>query len=515
MSVLLEMKNVTKKFGNFKAISDINLSVNKNEIHAICGENGAGKSTLMKVLSGVYPFGSFEGQISFDGKEVEFNTIRDSEKEGIVIIHQELMLIPQLSVMENIFLGHEVKNNGVIDWNKQRELTHYFLRLVGLDNSGVNAETLVEDLSVGNQQLIEIAKALNKNAKLLILDEPTAALNELESQKLLELLKSLKDNGMTMIMISHKLNEIVDVCDGCTVIRDGKKIVDYDTTKKKIEQQDIVKHMVGRDLSSIFPDKVHKVSNDKILEVKDLTVLNPLTGRKRLENINFYLKEGEVLGFSGLMGAGRTELALSIFGQMYGKIADGKVFVRGKEINFKSISKVMENKIAYVSEDRKRNGLVLDMELFKNMSLSTLKKVSKNNVINEELELKQAEDYRKTLNMRFDNLYQTASSLSGGNQQKVVLAKWLLTEPDILILDEPTRGIDVGAKQEIYQIINELAKSGKSIIVISSELPELIGLVDRTYVLNEGRIIDELLGNKITPEAIMSKIVSDKKEGVC
>lgn len=513
MEYILEMKKVTKKFGDFKAISDIDLAVKRNDIHAICGENGAGKSTLMKILSGVYNHKEFEGEILFEGESCKFDTIRDSESKGIVIIHQELMLIPQLSVMENLFLGNEVVKNGSIDWKEQRRLTYYFLRMVGLDNTEVTADTLIEDLGVGHQQLVEIAKALNKDAKLLILDEPTAALNELESQKLLELLLSLKENGMTSIMISHKLNEIVQVCDACTVIRDGKKIIDYEESKE-IEEKEIVKNMVGRDMSDIYPSKTHEISEETILEVENLTVLNPDTERERLSNINFNLKKGEVLGIAGLMGAGRTELALSIFGQMYGKVASGKVKVNGSEIDFSSIDKVMNSKVAYVSEDRKKYGLILDMPLFKNMSLSTLHEVSDNLIINVDKEIEQAEEYRKVLNMRIDNIHQEAGSLSGGNQQKVVLAKWLLTQPDILILDEPTRGIDVGAKQEIYQIINELAKQGKSIILFSSELPELIGLSDRVYVLNEGRIIGELTSGNITPELVMQKIVSDKKESV-
>ncbi|MFV0288664.1 MAG: ATP-binding cassette domain-containing protein [Mycoplasmatales bacterium] len=511
MDVVLEMKNVTKKFGNFKAISNIDLTVRKNDIHAICGENGAGKSTLMKVLSGVYDNKSFEGEIIFNKEKCEFSSIRDSEEKGIVIIHQELMLIPELSVMENIFLGNEEKKYGKIDWAKQKEMTYYFLRMVGIENE-VSADDLVEDLGVGQQQLIEIAKALNKDAKLLILDEPTAALNEIESQNLLKLLKNLQANGMTAIMISHKLNEIIEVCNACTVIRDGEKIIDYDTKEKEIEEKEIVKNMVGRDMSDIYPKKEHKVSNEKILEVENLTVLNPDNGRERIKNVTFNLKEGEVLGIAGLMGAGRTEIALSIFGQMYGKVTSGVVKKEGKEIEYTNINKALEAKIAYVSEDRKKNGLVLENPLYENMSLATLDKISKNKIIDKIKELEQAEEYKKILKMRVDSVSQAADSLSGGNQQKVVLAKWLLTDPDILILDEPTRGIDVGAKQEIYQIINDLAKQGKSIILISSELPELIGLSDRVYVLNEGKIIGELENKEITPENIMSKIVSDKKE---
>lgn len=508
MQNFLEIKQVTKKFGDFKAIDSIDMSVEQGEIHAICGENGAGKSTLMKTLSGVYPTGTYDGEFYLDGQLCDFKDIKDSEKHGIVIIHQELTLIPELSVMENIFLGNEMQKSKVINWEEQKKSAIQLMKLVGLTEK---PETLVMDLGIGQQQLIEIAKALSKNAKVLILDEPTAALNEIESQKLLELLKKLRANGLTAVMISHKLNEIVEVCDSVTIIRDGQKIETIKVQGEKLDQNRIIKGMVGRSMDEIYPTKEHSISDANILEVKNLTVLNPETGRPRIKDVCFSLKKGEVLGISGLMGAGRTELATTIFGSMYGKVVSGEVLVNEKPINFSSVKHAMDAGIAYVSEDRKKFGLVLDDTLARNMSLATLDKISKNKVVDDNQEQKQALEYKEQLNMRITSVNQLASSLSGGNQQKIVLAKWLLSEPDILILDEPTRGIDVGAKQEIYQIINELSKQGKSIILISSEMPELIGMSDRVYVMNEGRIIKEL-SEEISAEIIMEAIVNDKKE---
>ncbi|WOO86703.1 sugar ABC transporter ATP-binding protein [Mollicutes bacterium LVI A0039] len=506
MKKFLEIKNVTKRFGDFKAIDSITMDVSQNEIHAICGENGAGKSTLMKTLSGVYPSGTYEGEFHFEGKLCQFKDIKDSEKSGIVIIHQELTLIPELSIMENIFLGNEMQSGNVVNWSEQKKSALQLMKLVGLTEK---PETLVVDLGIGQQQLIEIAKALSKNSKILILDEPTAALNEIESQKLLDLLKKLRNNGLTAMIISHKLNEIIEVCDRVTIIRDGKKIETLDVSAE-LDQGRIIKGMVGRSMDDIYPQKTHSISTDNILEVKDLTVLNPETGRPRLEKVNFHLKKGEVVGIGGLMGAGRTELALTIFGNMYGKVVSGEILVNGKKIDFSTVKKAMSEGIAYVSEDRKKYGLVLDDTLAKNMSLATLDEISTRHVIDKNQEQQQALDYKEQLNMRITSINQLASSLSGGNQQKIVLAKWLLANPEILILDEPTRGIDVGAKQEIYQIINELSKQGKSIILISSEMPELIGISDRVYVMNEGRIIKELSEN-INAEIIMEAIVKDKK----
>lgn len=502
---MLKMEQVSKKFGNFTAIDKIDLIVNKNEIHAICGENGAGKSTLMKVLSGVYPRDEYTGTIYFEDQLCEFDKIRDSEETGIVIIHQELTLVSELSIMENIFLCNEIHKKGKIDWIKQFEITRQLLKLVGLEES---PNEKVGDLGIGKQQLVEICKALNKNAKLLILDEPTAALNELESQRLLELMKKLQANGMTAIMISHKLNEIIQICDRVTVIRDGKKIETL-SLKDGIEQARIVKGMVGRDIENIYPQKKYINSDEKILEINNLTAINPDTGRERIKDISFHLKKGEILGLAGLMGAGRSEIALSIFGKSYTKDTTFTAKKNGDPIELDTITKAISQKIAYVSEDRKKYGLILDAPLSMNMTLSTLDKISNHCIIDAELEYKNSMKYKEILKMRIDNIHQSAGSLSGGNQQKVVLAKWLLTDPDILILDEPTRGIDVGAKQEIYQIINMLAEQGKSIILISSEMSELIGLSDRVYVVNEGRIIAEM-DESISSDEIMSAIVSDK-----
>jgi len=504
MSVLLEMKGITKKFGSIVALDKVNLKVMTSEIHAIVGENGAGKSTLMKVLSGVYPQGSYEGKIIYNGNTCTFKNIKDSEKEGIVIIHQELALIPSLSIAENIFLGNEQGGKGIIDWDKTYDKTVKLLKRIGLLES---PNTLIENIGIGKQQLVEIAKALSKKVELLILDEPTAALNEIESENLLKLLLDLKKEGISSIIISHKLNEVLYVSDHITVIRDGRTIESFPNLKDKVDENRIVRGMIGRDMEDRYPPREIKIGNT-LLEVKNWHVYHPEDKkRKVISDVNLVAKKGEVVGIAGLMGAGRTEFAMSLFGA-YGSRVEGCVLKHGQTINVKTIPNAIKEGIAYVTEDRKQYGLILEEDINRNTSLANLSKISKNTVIDEIKEKRISEGYRKKMKTKSQDVFQLTKNLSGGNQQKVVLSKWLFTDPDILILDEPTRGIDVGAKYEIYQIINELVADGKCVIVISSELPEVMGLSDRIYVMNDGQIIGELSRKEATSEKIMSLIVS-------
>ena len=512
---ILEMNQITKAFSGVKALDDVNLKVRKGEIMAICGENGAGKSTLMNVLSGVYPYGDYTGDIVYNGEVCKFRNIKDSEEKGIVIIHQELALSPYLSIAENVFLGNERQTKGVIDWVKTRAEAQALLERVGLGGENVNVP--VNSLGVGKQQLIEIAKALGKKCELLILDEPTAALNDRESAQLLELMLQLKAEGITCIIISHKLNEISYVADSITIIRDGHTIETLEKGKDDFSEERIIKGMVGRELTNRYPKREGVEIGDTIFELKDWNVYHPEdSNRHMLKNVSIQVKAGEVVGLAGLMGAGRTELAMSVFGRSYGQRISGSVLINGKEVNLKNVKAAIDNKLAYVSEDRKTYGLVLIDSIKFNMTLSALKKFfSKNGVVDQNKEDIKAQEYREKINVKTTSVEQAVGSLSGGNQQKVVLAKWMLTEPDVLILDEPTRGIDVGAKYEIYCVINELAKSGKAVIIISSEMPEIIGTCDRTYVINEGEIAGELVGDEITQEAIMGCIMAhNRKEEV-
>lgn len=510
--ICLEMKNITKTFSGVKALDAVNIAVRLGEIHAICGENGAGKSTLMKVLSGVYPHGSYEGKIFISGREIRFKDIKDSEKEGIVIIHQELALIPTMSIAENIFLGNEQGGKAVIDWNRTRSKAEELLKVVGLNE---DPNTLISNIGVGKQQLVEIAKAFSKDVKILILDEPTSALNDEESNRLLDLLLDIQKKGITSILISHKLNELTKVCNSITILRDGKTIETLDKAEVKITEDRIIKGMVGREIVDRFPKRPPNTSDEVVFEVSDWTVYEPdNASRKIVKGVNFNLKKGEVLGFAGLMGAGRTEIAMSIFGRTYGQKISGKLHKNGKEIKIHSVSDAIKNKIAYVSEDRKKYGLVLINDIKWNMSLPNLRMLSKYSIINENEENKHAEEFRGKLNIRSYGTHQIVGNLSGGNQQKVVLSKWIMAQPDILILDEPTRGIDVLAKYEIYEIINKLVEEGKSIILISSDLTELLGMSDRVYIVNEGRIVGELDKNELNQELIMKAILRDTKEAV-
>jgi len=497
---ILEMKNITKEFPGVKALDDVNLKVAAGEIHALCGENGAGKSTLMKVLSGVYPHGTYSGDILFQDEVCMFKDIKGSESLGIVIIHQELALIPELSIAENIFLGNEQAKAGVINWNETVVKARELLKKVGLSE---NPNTLISKIGVGKQQLVEIAKALSKDVKLLILDEPTAALNEEESENLLQLLLSFKKEGMTSIMISHKLNEVSKVADSITIIRDGRTI---ETLKwEEVSEDRIIKGMVGRELTNRYPDRTPQIG-ETILEVKDWEVLQG--DRKVIDNISMHIKRGEIVGIAGVMGSGRTEFAMSVFGRSYGTKISGQLYKDGKEISVKNVPEAIENGLAYVTEDRKNYGLILIEDIKRNISLPNLGKLSKFSVLNENVEVKEAENYRQKMNIKTPSILQKTGNLSGGNQQKVVLSKWIYAEPDILMLDEPTRGIDVGAKYEIYTIINQLADEGKGILLISSEMPELLGMCDRIYVMNEGSIKGELAAAEATQESIMKYITS-------
>ena len=501
-NTILEMRSITKTFPGVKALQDVNLDVREGEIHAICGENGAGKSTLMKVLSGVYPHGSYEGQIIYKGEEQHFKSIRDSEHKNIVIIHQELALVPLLSIAENIFLGNEQAKGGVIDWDTTRDGARKLLSMVGLSE---DPDTLVTNIGVGKQQLVEIAKALSKQVQLLILDEPTASLSEKDSQALLDLLLEFKNQGITSIIISHKLNEISRVADRVTVIRDGRTIETMDTDQ--ITEDRIITSMVGRALDDRYPARDPKVG-EVIFEVKNWNVFHPQhRERQVIKDVNIQLRKGEVVGIAGLMGSGRTEFAMSVFGKSWGQKISGEVFMHGKKVDTSSVGKSIANGLAYATEDRKTYGLNLIDHIKHNITLANLKGVSRGGVIDDLAEMDVANDYRKKTNIRSSSVYQTVGNLSGGNQQKVVLSKWLYADPDVLILDEPTRGIDVGAKYEIYTIINQLAAQGKAILVISSEMQELLGITDRLYVMNEGRIVGELPTSEASQEEIMRFIV--------
>ena len=497
---ILEMRNITKTFPGVKALDNVNLKVKKGEIHALVGENGAGKSTLMKVLSGVYPSGTYEGSIYFEGEECHFKDIKQSEQIGIVIIHQELALSPFLSIAENIFLGNERQSRRIINWQETFSEAKKLLDRVGLKES---PNTAVMDIGVGKQQLVEIAKALSKNVKLLILDEPTAALNETDSENLLNLLLELKKQGITSILISHKLNEVSSISDNITILRDGQTIETFAAKGEKASEDRIIKGMVGRELTSRYPERIPNIG-DIIFEVENWNVYHPLQrDRKVIDNVNLHIRRGEIVGLAGLMGAGRTELAMSIFGKTYGKKITGLLYKNGEEIQANTVSEAIGHGIAYVSEDRKTYGLNLIDDIKRNITLSNLKRISTNTVIDENKEVQEAQILRERINIKTPSLAQLAGNLSGGNQQKIVLSKWIFTEPDILILDEPTRGIDVGAKFEIYSLIHELAAEGMGVLVISSELPEVLGLSDRIYVMNEGRITGELGREEANQESVM------------
>ena len=503
MAVLLEMRGISKVFPGVRALDHVNLTVEQGEIHAICGENGAGKSTLMKVLSGVYPHGSYEGEILYDGAPLQCRTIRDSETRGIIIIHQELALVPLLSIAENLFLGNEVAKHGVINWPAAYQKTEALLRKVGLSEAPA---TKVEKLGVGKQQLVEIAKALAKDVRLLILDEPTAALQENDSQKLLDLLLELKAQGITSILISHKLNEISRVADRITILRDGATVSTL--TASEISEERIIRDMVGRDMAHRYPDRTPNIG-EVLLEVSGWNVWHPeQQGRQMIRDAAFTVRKGEIVGIAGLMGAGRTELAMSLFGRSYGRNISGTVKMAGKVVDTSTVARAIDAGLAYVTEDRKALGLVLDEPILRNITLANLAGVSRRGILSHGREQQVAEEYRRAMNIRTPGVHQKVVNLSGGNQQKVVLSKWLFADPQVLLLDEPTRGIDVGAKFEIYGIMNQLAAQGRGVVMISSEMPELLGMCDRIYVVNEGRIVGELSRAEASQERIMGLILS-------
>ena len=504
MAAILEMRGIGKSFPGVRALDRVNLEVEARGIHAICGENGAGKSTLMKVLSGVYPHGSYDGEILYEGRPMRFRDIRDSEAEGIIIIHQELALVPQLSIGENMFLGNEITRGGVIDWPRTSARTRELLAKVGLNE---NPTTPVEKLGVGKQQLIEIAKALAKDVRLLILDEPTAALQENDSAKLLDLMLELKAQGVTQIIISHKLNEIRRVADRVTVIRDGSTVSTLD--RAEITEERIIRDMVGRDLAHRYPDRVPDLG-EVLMRVSDWTVWHPDQPRKVIDAVSFQVRRGEILGIAGLMGSGRTELAMSLFGRSYGRDITGQAELAGRPADLSDVSRAIAAGLAYVTEDRKALGLILEEPIQRNISLANLAGVALNGGLSAGREQGVAEKYRRDLRIRTPGVNQRVMNLSGGNQQKVVLAKWLFTDPQVLILDEPTRGIDVGAKFEIYALMNELVAQGRGVVMISSEMPELLGMCDRIHVMNEGRFVGELTRAEASQERIMALILQSE-----
>ncbi len=501
---ILEMRNITKEFPGVKALDSVNLKVKRGEIHALVGENGAGKSTLMNILSGVYPDGTYSGDLVVNGEICKFKNIQQSEQVGVAIIHQELALIPLLSIAENIFLGNIQGSHNIMDWTLTYKNAIPLMQRVGLAD---NPETPINQIGVGKQQLVEIAKALSKNCKILILDEPTAALNERDSKNLLDLLKSLQAEGMTCVIISHKLNEICYVADSITVLRDGRSVADFDDASK-VSEDEIIRHMVGRELTNRYPAKTNAPESEVYFEVRNWWVHHPeFPEHAIIEDANIQLHRGEVVGLAGLMGAGRTEFAMSVFGKSYGCRITGEVYKEGKKIDVSTVPKAIANGVAYLSEDRKTYGLILGQTISKNISLTNLKRIKKHGVLDLNQEIRETERNAKQFGVKCSSIFQEAGNLSGGNQQKVVLAKWMFSQPDVLILDEPTRGIDVGAKYDIYKIIDELAAAGKCVLVISSELPELLGVCDRIYVMNEGHIRGETAASEATQESLMHQLI--------
>jgi len=501
---ILEMRGIGKEFPGVKALDDVNFKVKRGEIHCLVGENGAGKSTLMKVLSGVYPYGTYSGQILLNGQEQRFHSISDSETAGIAIIYQELALIPELSITENIYFGHEIARRGLIDWDETRLRATQMLQRLRVN---VDPQTPVKDVSVGIQQLAEIGKALSKDVKLLILDEPTAALSEDDCDNLLRILRELKTQGITCVLISHKLREVLAIADTITVLRDGKTITSMDATVRQIGQPEIIKHMVGREITNVFPPRAHVPPGEVCFELRDWSAYDPAQGREILHHISLFVRRGEIVGIAGLLGAGRTELALSVFGNTRHYGLSGEMFMKGAPARFNSSAKAVDRRVAYVTEDRKRNGLVLGQDIKFNITLPNLGNLVSRGFIDELKEIALSRRFFDEVDIRARSIEQVVGTLSGGNQQKVSLAKWLMPEPELLILDEPTRGIDVGAKYEIYTIMNDLVAKGMSIIMISSELPEILGMSDRVYVMSEGAIADEMNAADATEEAIMHKAI--------
>ncbi|PKL21686.1 MAG: ABC transporter ATP-binding protein [Spirochaetae bacterium HGW-Spirochaetae-4] len=503
---ILEVNNLTKDFPGVRALDNVDFKVRRGEIHCLVGENGAGKSTLMNVVSGVYPKGSYEGHVVFKGKETHYRSTKDSELDGLAIIHQELTLSPYLSIYENLFLGHMETRFGIINWDKCLKDSYPLLKRVGLNEK---PQTIVSKMSVGKQQLVEIARAISQKAELLIFDEPTSSLNDDESQKLLDLMREFRKEGITCVMISHKLDEVLSVADSITILRDGQSIVSFDLRERRVTEQEIIKEMVGRELKNLFPQKEPDIG-EVVFEVKDWNVYHPdYHTMKIIDNASFHVKKGEIVSFCGPMGAGRTEMMMSIFGNSYGYGATGEIFLKGEKVSFRNPKDAIEKGVGYVSEDRKSLGLILIQDVKTNITNSSLRRLAKHGIIDKDLELRKAEQYKETLQIKTPSLQQLVRNLSGGNQQKVVLSRCLLADPDIFIVDEPTRGIDVGAKFEIYSILNDMVKEGKSVIVVSSELAEAISMSDRIYVMNEGKIKGVLNRDEATQERIMHMALID------
>ena len=502
---ILEMKNITKTFPGVKALNNVSFSVAPREIHCLVGENGAGKSTLMKVLSGVHPHGEYTGDIVFDGRTQVFHGIADSERAGIAIIYQELALVPDMTVYENIFLGHEISRGITVDLNETIKQASEMLGKVRLS---VSPETLVKDLGVGKQQLVEIAKALSRNVKLLVLDEPTAALNEDDCENLFAILRELKSHGVTCVLISHKLREVIRIADTVTVLRDGQTICTLDAHKGEVSEGVLIRNMVGRDIDNVYPPRAHTIGTQEVLRVQGWSAFNLKAGRAVLREISFSVRKGEIVGFAGLMGSGRTELARSIFGNPDGYRVSGEMFVHGAPVHYHHPHDAIEDGVAYATEDRKANGLILIQDVKQNITLANLKEIATRGIVDDNAEVKAADEYKTALNIKTPSLEQKVFNLSGGNQQKVSVAKWLFVKPKVLILDEPTRGIDVGAKYEIYQIMNRLVAEGMSIVMISSELSEILGMSDRIYVISSGRLTGELPVAAATQERIMQLATS-------
>jgi len=497
---ILEFKSVTKRFPGVVALNDVSFEIRRGEIHGICGENGAGKSTLMKILSGVYAHGTYEGNVIFNGEELNLgeSSIREAAEKGISIVYQELTLVPTMTVGENVFLGREPLENGSINWNKLYADTREILTKYQLD---VPPLETVRNLGVGKMQMVEIAKALSENASILILDEPTSALSEAEVDKLMEILKTLKAHGITCIYISHKLEEFFRITDTVTVMRDGKTVITEST--KKLTREKLVKYMVGREMKERFP-KGNRHPGEVVFEVEGLEALDPNeTNRKVLNGVSFNVRRGEILGIAGLMGAGRTELVMTLFGE-YGKIINGKILMNKKEIKPMNAREAINAGLSLVPEDRKGMGLVLIQSVLKNISLPNLDQFSNFFSINADEELMASMQQAKSLTIKAPSLEAFVETLSGGNQQKVVISKWLLSKPIVLIMDDPTRGVDVGAKYEIYKLMNDLAEKGVAIIMISSELEEVVGMSDRVMVMCRGHSAGVLSMKEANVERIMS-----------
>jgi D-xylose transport system ATP-binding protein len=498
--IILDFIDVTKRFPGVVALDKASFQVREGQIHGICGENGAGKSTLMKILSGVYPHGTYEGSIIYGGEELKLgaSSIREAAEKGIAIVYQELTLVRTMTVGENVFLGREPVEYGSIDWNKLYADTRAILDKYGLD---VEPQETVKNLGVGKMQMVEIAKALSENARVLILDEPTSALSEAEVEKLIDILKTLKSHGITCIYITHKLEELFRVTDTVTVMRDGKVITTKPISDYTLE--DMVKYMVGREMKERFP-KGNRQPGEVIFSVENLKANDPNNAaRKIISDVNFDVRKGEILGIAGLMGSGRTELVMTLFGE-FGKITDGKVVLMGRELNPTSARQAIDAGISLVPEDRKGMGLVLIQSILKNISLPNLQKFSGFMRIDSDAELNASQQQAKSLRIKAPNLDVAVETLSGGNQQKVVISKWLLSTPSVLIMDDPTRGIDVGAKYEIYKLMNDLAEAGVAIIMISSDLEEVLGMSDRIMVMCRGHSAATLPISEATVERVMA-----------